>query len=67
MKAGVFALAALAALAAPAVEVDAVAARVGSVTILRSEVVEEMRHAGIREPERFGEVLGSLIERALIL
>ena len=56
----------LTALAAFAVEVDGVAARVGSSVILKSAVLGEMRRAGVGE-EKYAEVRGEMIERELIL
>ncbi len=52
--------------AAAAVEVDGVAATVGERSILRSEVVEEMRRAGVGD-DRFNEIRNGLIERRLIV
>lgn len=66
MKALTFALAA-AALHAVAVEVDGVAARVGSETILKSDVAEEMRRMGLRDASRFDEIRNEMIDRKLIL
>ena len=48
-----------------AVEVDGIAATVGSQSILRSEVVNEMRRIGADE-SRFNEVRNALIDRKLI-
>ena len=56
----------MAALAAHAVEVDGIAARVGSSVILKSAVLGEMRRAGVGE-EKYAEVRGEMIERELIL
>ena len=56
----------LTALAAFAVEVDGIAARVGSSVILKSAVLGEMRRAGAGE-EKYAEVRGEMIERELIL
>lgn len=53
--------------AAGAVEVDGIAAQVGAATILRSDVVTEMRHRGLPDNSRFNEVRNQLIERQLIL
>jgi len=50
-----------------AVEVDGIAARVGSETILRSDVFNEMRRQGAHDERRYGEVCGQLIDRKLIL
>lgn len=49
-----------------AVEIDGVAARVNSDTILKSDVVEEMRRTGL-PAERYNAVLNEMIERKLIL
>ncbi len=49
-----------------AVEVDGIAATVGTETILRSEVVDELRRAGLSD-EKFNEVRNNLIERRLII
>ena len=54
------------ALSAFAVEVDGIAARVGSSVILKSAVLGEMRRAGVGE-EKYAEVRGEMIERELIL
>ena len=53
-------------LSAFAVEVDGIAARVGSSVILKSAVLGEMRRAGVGE-EKYAEVRGEMIERELIL
>ena len=58
---------AAAALPAIAVEIDGVAAKVGSETILRSDVAEEMRRMGLRDPSRFDEIRNEIIDRKLIL
>ena len=55
-----------AALSAFAVEVDGIAARVGSSVILRSDVLGEMRRAGVG-PEKYAEVREEMIERELML
>jgi len=60
----VFAIAA--ALSAFAVEVDGIAARVGSAVILKSDVANEMRRAGAGA-ERYAEVLDAMVERELVL
>ena len=52
--------------AARAVEVDGLAARVGSESILKSEVAEELRRSG-GDPSRFNEVRSEMIDRKLIL
>ena len=56
----------LTALAAFAVEVDGIAARVGSSVILKSDVIGEMRRAGAG-PDRYAIVRGEMIERELML
>ena len=56
----------MAALAAHAVEVDGIAARVGSSVILKSDVVGEMRRAGVG-PDRYAMVRSEMIERELML
>ena len=56
----------LTALAAFAVEVDGIAARVGSSVILKSDVIGEMRRAGAG-PDRYAMVRGEMIERELML
>lgn len=67
MRRLIIALSAAAALPAAAVEVDGVAARVGTETILRSDVAEEMRRMGLRDPSCFEEVRNDMIDRKLIL
>ena len=57
----------LAALPAAALEVDGVAAKVGSETILRSDVYDEMRRMGARDDSRYAEVRNEMIDRKLIL
>ena len=56
----------LLAFAAFAEEIDAIAARVGSSVILRSDVVGEMRRGGLAA-DKYREVLDEMIERDLIL
>ncbi len=51
----------------PAVDVDGVAARVGSDSILRSDVIEELRRGGPQNARSYSETLNWLIERKLIL
>ena len=53
--------------AAPAVEVDGIAAKVGSETILKSDVAMEMMRRGLRDSSRYGDVLEDMIERKLIV
>ena len=66
MKKVMTAVALFVALSAFAVEVDGIAARVGSSVILKSAVLGEMRRAGVGE-EKYAEVRGEMIERELIL
>ena len=61
-----WAVAAFAAAPLLAVEIDGVAATVGGETILKSEVRNEMRRAGL-PPDRFNETLNALIERKLVI
>ena len=56
----------LAPFAVSAAEVDGIAARVGSDTVLRSEVEQELQRAG-KPADRFDEELQALIDRKLIL
>lgn len=56
-----------AALTATAAEVDGVAATVGSVLIMRSDVLAEMERSGIRDESKYAEVRNRLVERELIL
>jgi len=62
----VLAAAAFAAIAAPAVEVDGIAAKVDSAAILRSDVVGELRRAGL-PADRYDAMLREMVERRLIL
>ena len=57
----------VAALSALALEVDGVAAKVGSETILRSDVYDEMRRMGAKDDSRYAEVRNEMIDRKLIL
>ena len=50
-----------------AVEVDGVAAAVGTDSILRSDVLNEIARAGTPEPPEYADVLNRMIERKLIL
>jgi len=52
---------------ANAVEVDGVAACVGSERILRSDVIAEMQRLGFSDAERYVEVRNEMIDRKLIL
>ena len=54
------------ALSAFAVEVDGIAARVGSSVILKSDVIGEMRRAGVGA-DKYATVRGEMIERELML
>ena len=67
MKPVIAAAALAAALSAAAVEIDGVAAKVGSETILRSDVLGEMRRMGVDDPSRFDEVRNEMIDRKLML
>ena len=49
-----------------ALEVDGVAAQVGTETILRSDVYNEMRRQGLSDPSRYVEVRNMMIEHKLI-
>ena len=53
--------------AVSAVEVDGIAAKVGSESILRSEVAAEMARYGLRDASRYAEVLNEMIDRKLML
>ena len=66
MKTSLTLLAAIAPLLLSAVEVDGVAARVGSATILKSDVYRELSRAGA-DPSRYVEFRNLLIDRELIL
>ena len=50
-----------------ALEVDGVAAQVGTETILRSDVYNEMRRQGHSDGSRYVEVRNGMIERKLIV
>lgn len=65
-KSSSVAVALFVAFSAFAVEVDGIAARVGSSVILKSDVVGEMRRAGVG-PDRYAVVRGEMIERELML
>ena len=54
-------------LAAAAVEVDGIVARVGSESILRSDVYEELRRQGATDGSQFAEARNALVDRKLIL
>ena len=55
------------ALPAQAVEIDGIAAAVGTDSILRSDVLNEIARAGTPEPPEYSDVLNRMIERKLIL
>ena len=65
-KSSSVAVALFVAFSAFAVEVDGIAARVGSSVILKSDVIGEMRRAGVG-PDRYAMVRGEMIERELML
>ena len=50
-----------------AVEVDGIAAKVGSETILRSEVINEMQRLGLQDGSRYEEIRNEMIDRKLML
>ena len=52
---------------ANAVDVDGIAATVGTETILRSDVMNEMARSGARDGQAYSEVLNEMIDRKLIL
>lgn len=52
---------------ANAVEVDGIAATVGTETILRSDVMNEMARSGARDGQVYSDVLDEMINRKLIL
>ena len=52
---------------ARAVEVDGIAAKVGSETILRSEVANEMQRLGLHDSSRYEEIRDEMIDRKLML
>ena len=55
------------ALTAQAIEVDGLEATVGTESILRSDVLNEIARAGEPEPPEYADVLNRMIERKLIL
>ena len=63
----VFLATALIAASSFAVEVDGIVATVGQETILRSDVIEEMRRIGALDPSKFNEIRNEIINRKLIL
>jgi len=54
-------------LAASALDVDGIIARVGSEVILRSDVISELQRMGATDDSRFTEVRNDMIDRKLIL
>lgn len=50
-----------------AVEVDGIAAKVGSETILRSEIANEMHRLGLQDASRYAEIRDEMIDRKLML
>ena len=67
MKANILILAVLVGGVALGYEIDGIAAKVGSETILRSDVFEEMRRMGARDESRYAEARNDMIDRKLIL
>ena len=67
MKVNLFLLVAFASGLSFGYEIDGVAAKVGSETILRSDVFEEMRRMGARDESRYVDVRNDMIDRKLIL
>ena len=63
----VVALALALALPAAAVEIDGVVARVGEEAVLRSDVYNEMRRAGVQDESAYDTFLRQMIDRKLIL
>ncbi len=64
---GLLTLAMLAGGTALGVEVDGIAAKVGSDIVLKSDVVNEMKRLGLQDSSRYGEILDEMIERRLVL
>ena len=54
-------------LVAVAVDIDGVVARVGEDTILRSDVINEMRRIGCEDGSRYREIRNEMIDRRLII
>ena len=52
---------------ASSVEVDGIAATVGTETILRSDVMNEMARSGVRDGQAYADVVNEMINRKLIL
>ena len=67
MRRSMLAVLAAVALPAAAVEIDGVAAKVGSETILKSDVIDEMRRMGLRDASRYEEIRNEMIDRKLML
>ena len=57
----------LLALSAGAIEVDGIAAKVGTETVLKSDVYNEMRRMGAPDDSNYAEVRNQLVDRKLIL
>ena len=51
----------------PAVEIDGIAARVGTESILKSDVINEMRRGGATDGSEYARFVNELIDRKLIL
>jgi parvulin-like peptidyl-prolyl isomerase len=67
MKRLIFCAAVCATVAVDALEVDGVAATVGNVTILHSQVIDEMMRRGVSDERLYPEFRDKLVERELIL
>ena len=67
MRRSMLAVLAAVALPAAAIEIDGVAAKVGSETILKSDVIDEMRRMGLRDASRYEEIRNEMIDRKLML
>ena len=67
MRRSMLAVLAAVALPAAAIEIDGVAAKVGSETILKSDVIYEMRRMGLRDASRYEEIRNEMIDRKLML
>ena len=65
MRRSMLAVLAAVALPAAAVEIDGVAAKVGSETILKSDVIDEMRRMGLHDASRYEEIRNEMIDRDL--
>ena len=67
MRTGIAIAALAASMSAAAVEIDGVAAQVGTETILKSDVADEMRRMGLRDASRYEEIRNDMINRKLVL